>query len=55
MIDVEKQVAYWRGGALEDWQAAEDLRAAILMCCPLRRQCSRLARNWSRLGRCWNG
>src|SRR3989304_3165049 len=25
MIDVEKQVAYWRNGALEDWQAAEDL------------------------------
>jgi len=25
MINVEKQVVYWRDGALEDWQAAEDL------------------------------
>jgi HEPN domain-containing protein len=25
MIDIEKQVAYWRGGALEDWQVATEL------------------------------
>lgn len=25
MIDIEKQVAYWRDGAIEDWQVARDL------------------------------
>lgn len=25
MIDIEKQVAYWRNGAREDWQVAWDL------------------------------
>jgi HEPN domain-containing protein len=25
MIDVEKQVAYWRASAVEDWQVAEEL------------------------------
>jgi len=25
MIDIEKQVAYWRDGASEDWQVARDL------------------------------
>lgn len=25
MIDVDKQVAYWRNGALEDWEVAQEL------------------------------
>ena len=25
MFDIEKQVAYWRDGAAEDWQVAQDL------------------------------
>lgn len=25
MFDIEKQVAYWRDGAVEDWQVAQDL------------------------------
>ncbi len=25
MIDIEKQVAYWRDGALSDWEAAQVL------------------------------
>ena len=25
MFDIEKQVAYWRDGATEDWQVAQDL------------------------------
>jgi HEPN domain-containing protein len=25
MIDVEKQIAYWRDGAAEDWQVAQEL------------------------------
>jgi hypothetical protein len=25
MIDVEKQIAYWRAGAAEDWQVAQEL------------------------------
>jgi len=25
MIDVEKQIAYWRAGAEEDWEVAVDL------------------------------
>ncbi|NCO95976.1 MAG: HEPN domain-containing protein, partial [Armatimonadetes bacterium] len=25
MIDVEKQVAYWRDGAKEDWEVAQEL------------------------------
>ncbi len=27
MIDIEKQVVYWRDGAHEDWEMAEDLVA----------------------------
>ena len=25
MIDIEKQIAYWRAGAAEDWQVAQEL------------------------------
>jgi hypothetical protein len=25
MVDVPAQIAYWKGGAQEDWQVAEDL------------------------------
>jgi HEPN domain-containing protein len=25
MLDIEKQVAYWRDGAIEDWEVAQDL------------------------------
>jgi HEPN domain-containing protein len=25
MVDIEKQISYWRGGAIEDWQVAHDL------------------------------
>jgi HEPN domain-containing protein len=25
MIDIEKQVVYWRDGAVEDWEVAQDL------------------------------
>lgn len=25
MIDVQKQIAYWRDGAVEDWQVADEL------------------------------
>ncbi len=25
MFDIEKQVAYWRDGAVEDWEVAQDL------------------------------
>ncbi len=25
MIDIEKQIAYWRDGSIEDWQVAQEL------------------------------
>ena len=25
MIDIQKQIDYWRNGAIEDWNVAEDL------------------------------
>ncbi len=32
MIDVEKQVAYWRSGADEDWQVAVELVSSDRTC-----------------------